>query len=338
MFNLEKKINTEQRFANLVYKDFQTKRFGLTACCDVEIDEIKLKKYLCDYQEQKEYDETLLPTEDLDRTVLDCDDLPVKPDPTPPDNTPVIEPAICHSLHFDGVDESLKYDVPGNHLVYDFMDYNKDHSLSFWFRYVNPAPNKSPNPIYTKYDVGNQVGVIFSLLPTAGTPYIYYSLSGGAGNMLAATSTYGFIHNNWYNITFTTDGATVVDMYVNGQPVTTTIFWNSLSASAQSLATPHEIAAVTTNASGREEWGEFIMHSLRGWDVILTPAEVDLEYNFGVRLVTPVQNSNLELDIQMYNSVWNSVSSEFEVPGAVKGITFDSISMEQVDLLNICPS
>ena len=65
MFSLEHKINTEQRFANLVYKDFQTKRFGLTPCCDVEIDEIKLKKYLCDYQEQKAYDDNLLPTEDL---------------------------------------------------------------------------------------------------------------------------------------------------------------------------------------------------------------------------------------------------------------------------------
>ena len=343
MFSLEHKINTEQRFANLVYKDFQTKRFGLTPCCDVEIDEIKLKKYLCDYQEQKAHDDNLLPTEDLDRTVLDCDDLPVNPIPTPPDDIPVIDPVLCNSLDFDGVSGEWAEYSSASPTFYDFIDYNKNHSLSFWFQYKQPAPSQpgvpQQLPFFSKYDRTTGVGFFTVFYPTNNS--IIYALTGvgGFSNAIVTLAPYNFIVGGWYNITWTSDGLTGANTntYINGVLIAQTVFSSPISSTVHTQTTPYQIAGVVSLTDKRQWWGEFIGHSIRGWSTILTPAEVLSEYNLGVRLPTPVQSVNLELDIQMYNSVWNPSTLSFEIPETVKGVVFDTYNMEQVDFLNICP-
>jgi hypothetical protein len=342
MFSLENKINTEQRFANLVYKDFQTKRFGLTPCCDVEIDEIKLKKYLCDYQEQKAHDDNLTPTENLDRTVLDCDDLPVQPIPTPPDDIPVIDPVLCRSLDFDGIDEWAEF-TSASPTFYDFIDYNKGHSFSFWFQYKQPAPPQpgvpQELPFFSKYSRPTGIGFRTGFIPS--NNYLYYGLTGTGGftNSLFTFTPYNFIVGGWYNITWTSDGldAFTTKTYINGVLIASFVYQNSLSSTIHTLSTPYQIAAIEDPLDKRQWWGEFIGHSIRGWSTILTPAEVLAEYNLGVRLPTPVQAASLELDIQMYNSTWNSLTSNYEIPESVKSVIFETNNMEQVDLLNICP-
>jgi len=341
MFSLEKKINTEQRFANLVYKDFQTKRFGLTPCCDVEIEEIKLKKYLCDYQELKDYDDTLLPTEDLDIIVIDCDDLPLEPIPTPPDDTPVIDPVACRSLDFDGVDEFLEYTTV-DPLFYDFVDYNKNHSLSFWFQYKAPPSNAPADfqgfyPVFTKLDVFQEKGFVFAI-NSYPSPQIAYGLfNGNAGVSTYNLAPYSFIDGEWYNVTWTSDGLSSYEIYVNGVVQPNTTYYNNIAATVHTLTTPYQVAAITTTSEKRELYAEFVAHSIRGWDVILTPAEVLTEFNSGVRLPVAVQSGNLKLDIQMYNSVWNPSALSYAVPEVIKGVNFISFDMEQIDLLNICP-
>lgn len=45
-----KVIDTQQKFANSVYLDFMSKRFGITPCCSGDVDESLIKKQLCDWQ------------------------------------------------------------------------------------------------------------------------------------------------------------------------------------------------------------------------------------------------------------------------------------------------
>lgn len=338
MFSLEKKIETEQRFSNLVYKDFQTKRFGLTPCCDADINEIKWKKYLCDYQDQKAKDDNLTPTEGLVITVVDCDDIPIDPVPTPPDNTPVIPPEICRSLQFDGVNEDISYDTSLNPTIYNFIDYNNSHTLSFWIQWTRDINDVlEDQPLFTKYDLGLGTGMILGILKDQS---IFYQLSnGGQVNGIINFAPYSFITGGWYNITVTTDGidANNTKIYANGVLLSNIIFANSLTVSVQGVNTKYRVASLLSiSPEQRDFYSEFVAHSLRGWDTILSPSDILLEYNNGVRLTNPVQSSNLKLDLQMYNSVWNG--SDFLVPESVESVNFISnTQMEQIDLLNICP-
>ena len=271
MFSLEHKINTEQRFANLVYKDFQTKRFGLTPCCDVEIDEIKLKKYLCDYQEQKAYDDNLLPTEDLDRTVLDCDDLPVQPIPTPPDDIPIVEPTeACRSIYINGLDQRVFLDGTTN--AYSLFDYQQTQSHSTWIKFPPLAP------------VGERQDEIFILfsryyLSGAGEPgdyglgiayfreidsfgnasgYLLFILSNQANSnqFLLKEINYDITTTDWFNITLTTDAddPNNTKFHVNGVEITsvkTSI--TSLVSSISYNNEDYEIGSITNTGVGRRD-------------------------------------------------------------------------------------
>ena len=48
-----KMIDTQQKFANSVYQDFMSKRFGITTCCEGDIESSHIKKQLCDWQQEE---------------------------------------------------------------------------------------------------------------------------------------------------------------------------------------------------------------------------------------------------------------------------------------------
>lgn len=63
-----KKINVEQEFADLNFKDMRSKRYGLTSCCPLDkIEKIAIKKEVCDWDDEK------LPVY-LSRSYKDMDD------------------------------------------------------------------------------------------------------------------------------------------------------------------------------------------------------------------------------------------------------------------------
>lgn len=48
--DLTKRINIEQKFADYIYKEFRTQRFGLSSCCSLDqIEKFTIKKELCDW-------------------------------------------------------------------------------------------------------------------------------------------------------------------------------------------------------------------------------------------------------------------------------------------------
>jgi hypothetical protein len=358
MFNLEKKIDTEQKFANLVYKDFQTKRFGLTPCCDVEIDEIKLRKYLCDYQEQKEHDDALEPTPDLDITVVDCDAVVPVPEPTPPDDTPF--PALaetCRSIDLNGIDQRIF--IRGTDQPYTNFNFSTNHSHSVWFKrpglISNPRGYTLYELFYTRYEltsVGNLengmgFGYIFQQIGNNFTGEIFYLLNKKGGVEILRKGVSIVLNNiNWINVTVTTDGTTLAGtrFYVNGAEVTTP---GTIGANVETLvstitfdpSTNYEIGAVTnTDGETAGIYSEFRIHSLRSWDVLLTPAEVLSEYNNGFLSVPPVRNANCVTNVECNTSVWNLTNTEFDIDETQLPTTWSTDNALITDLVNDCPN
>ncbi|TXG80082.1 MAG: hypothetical protein E6R13_08690 [Spirochaetes bacterium] len=56
MSEILKKIKTEQKFAEAVYQDFKAKRYGISTCCYTDLSSMKIKKQLCDWEDQTECD------------------------------------------------------------------------------------------------------------------------------------------------------------------------------------------------------------------------------------------------------------------------------------------
>lgn len=63
MVTTNNKIKTEQTFADAVYRDFKSRRFGITNCCFIDLTKAKLRKEICDWDELKE-----VPVESVDCT------------------------------------------------------------------------------------------------------------------------------------------------------------------------------------------------------------------------------------------------------------------------------
>jgi len=52
--DLQKRIEIEQKFADLIYKDFRSKRYGLAPCCSIgQMSKYKIKKELCSWSDLK---------------------------------------------------------------------------------------------------------------------------------------------------------------------------------------------------------------------------------------------------------------------------------------------
>lgn len=54
MVELIKKIEIEQKFAEAVYRDFRSKRYGIESCCYSDLENAKIKKQICDWQDLSE--------------------------------------------------------------------------------------------------------------------------------------------------------------------------------------------------------------------------------------------------------------------------------------------
>lgn len=331
MFNLEKKIDTEQKFANLVYKDFQTKRFGLTPCCDVEIDEIKLRKYLCDYQEQKEHDDALEPTPDLDITVVDCDAVVPVPDPTPPDDTPFPEPVeLCRSIYLNGIDQRIFLDGAGD--PYTNFNFNKTHSHSIWVKlpipFITPRGYTRDYVFYSRLTLTGTnafgTGMVFGYRQNVDglgniTGFLIYGLyDNDPNNTLEKAVIVSLPTNTWLNLTVTSDGLTAAGtrFYTNGVEQTNV---GGTRETLSSLITynadaDYEIGSITHRiAEVGAMYSEFLVHSLRSWDAILTPAEALVEYNNGFKTVPPVNNANCVTNVECNTSLWNLTNTEFDI-------------------------
>ena len=348
MSDLVKKINLEQKFANLVYKDFQAKRFGLTPCCTPDVNEIKFTKWLCDYQDLKEHDDALEGTPDLDITYVDCDAIVPVPEPTPPDDIPVIPIPACQSLDFDGVDEQLftsGIDTSG------YINKGNDHTISVWFKplYINGTTTFTTLYFFNFYDYGG--GPVlpqgFMLFADPNNNKVYYSMwaNDPAQYYMTSECTFTFASGQWYNLTMTSDGidGNNILFYINGTQIPTNVLSNTFSSANTinygSINNLYRVGTQWFNSATptRTAWSKFVYHSLRVWNKILTPAEITQEYNSGTLLSPAVEVANLKVQLEPYNSIWDNTLLRYSAPESIAPTTFLSSNMEQIDLVNDCP-
>ena len=326
-----KKIETEQKFAEAVYRDFNQKRYGLSPCCFVELQDIKIKKELCDWQEKEAIDKDLTGTTGLTITIVDCDDLPVTPAPEPSPITPIVDD--CFSLDLDGADERVYFNHTTN--PYSFIDYNNAHSISVWFQFKRTTGQFLI--LFSKYSLQHNLGLgLYYDLVNENFEYVLAAAAGSnlMYNRAPATLTDG----QWYNITVTTDGVNGNNtaMYLNSITLTTGTVANTLVSTVNTQNTPYEIGAITETGENRKIYSRFVIHSVRGWNTALSSVDVTTEYNNGERLPTPVQSGNLALNIPIYDATWNG--TDYEIVESVLSNTFETENNEQSDLLNICPT
>jgi hypothetical protein len=341
MFNLEKKIDTEQKFANLVYKDFQTKRFG----------------YLCDYQEQKEHDDALEPTPDLDITVVDCDAVVPVPDPTPPDDTPFPPPVeLCRSIYLNGIDQRIFLDGAGD--PYTNFNYNQTHSHSIWIKlpvpFVTQRGYRRDYVFYSRHTLTGTnafgTGMVFGYVQNVDpfgnvTGFLVYGLyDNDPNNTLEKAVIVSLPTNTWLNLTVTSDGLTAAGtrFYTNGVEQTNV---GGTRETLSSLITynadaDYEIGSITHRiAEVGAIYSEFLVHSLRSWDAILTPAEALVEYNNGFKTVPPVNNANCVTNVECNTSLWNLTNTEFDIDETQLPTTWSTDNAIQAITLEFdCPN
>lgn len=74
-----KKIQIETKFADAMWRDFRSKKFGISSCCLTDDDSIIRKKHLCDWQDLE--NKVLTPSTGLTIQIIDCETgLPVPPE------------------------------------------------------------------------------------------------------------------------------------------------------------------------------------------------------------------------------------------------------------------
>lgn len=64
------KIKMEEKLATSVYQDFKSKKFGLTPCCYINMQDALIKKELCDWEELKAI--VLTPSTEVDSSLVTC--------------------------------------------------------------------------------------------------------------------------------------------------------------------------------------------------------------------------------------------------------------------------
>jgi len=357
MSSIVKKIEVEQKFAQAVYKDFKAKRFGLTPCCYYDLEKIKIKKYLCDYQEQKVLDDALLPTEDLDIINVDCDDLPVQPIPTPPDDIPIVEPTeACRSIYINGLDQRVFLDGIGGNVYSDLFNYQESQTHSTWIKFppVPPAGSRDETFIlFSRYYLGDDsftdpdygLGIVyFRSIDMLGnvSGYLLFVLSNqpNANQFHYKEINYAITTTDWFNITLTTDAddPNNTKFYVNGVEITSVVTsFSSLVSSIGYNNEDYEIGSITNTGPERPDiYTEFTVHSHRVWNTILSPAEIVSEFNLGFKRLVPVLDGNCVIDIQCSASVWNG--SEYVVPeNKLPTSWFTENAVQPDTLVNDCP-
>jgi hypothetical protein len=233
------------------------------------------------------------------------------------------ENELCKSLSFDGVNEFLNCT---NNAAFNFNGANA-FSIETWVKFDDLS------------------GVRFLLskwarpTPTDVRAYYFGTKDNRPRFIFASSVTTAIIVNSdtvlsigvWYHIVLTYDGsvdANGVTFYVNGSVSPSTIQSNNLSGVSTNTE-PLQIGGQDTFfTSGK-------IAKARMWNVELTPAEVNTQYNGGTIQQSPVQTTNLVLDTDINNATFGT---QFNVPD-LTGITagYTSVNMETEDIQNECP-
>ena len=239
-------------------------------------------------------------------------------------NTPPT-PVVCKSLNLDGVNEYINCT---NNSAFDFGGLNA-FSFEVWVKFDNLTGLRM---LVSKWELPpppiNARGYYFG---TSGNQ-LRFALFNTNTFFISVTSAEILNTGQWYNVLMTYNGSgdvSGVNMYIDNVLTTQTVTVNTLSGTTLNTL-PLQIGGQQTFYSAAT------IAKTRVWNTELTPLQVAAEYNGGTILTPAEQITNLIVDTDIQNAIWNG--SEFNIPD-LTAITagYTSVNSEEIDLLTDCP-
>lgn len=232
------------------------------------------------------------------------------------------ENEVCKSLSFDGVNEFINCT---NNPAFNFGIGNA-FSFESWVKFDNLSGGRF---IVSKWTRPSPTDVRAYTFGTNGTKLRFGFFSSNT-NLIAVESTINLITGVWYHLAATYNGsadASGVKLFINNVE-NSAIITNNLSGVATNTE-PLQIGGQDTFFTAGQ------IAKARVWNVELTPAEVNTQYNGGTIQLNPVQSGNLVVDTDINNATFGT---QFNIPD-LTGITagYTSVNMEAGDILNDCP-
>jgi hypothetical protein len=235
--------------------------------------------------------------------------------------------------------------------------HNKTHSDSIWVKLAVPfIPQRFYTRIYTFYSrytltgTGEGIGMVYAYIQNVDnvgniTGELLYGLYNEVTNeSLVKQVEVALPTNTWLNLTVTSDGLTAAGTRFYSNGVEQTIVSSTIETLTGSITfnpdADYEIGSIThrTGEVGLL-YSEFLVHSLRSWDTILTPAQAITEYNNGFKTVPPVSNANCVTNVECNTSLWNVTNTEFDIDETQLPTTWSTDNAIQAITLEFdCPN
>lgn len=232
------------------------------------------------------------------------------------------ENEVCKSLSFDGVNEFINCT---NNSSFSFNDGNA-FSFETWIKFDNLGGFRF---IISKWLRATPTDIRGYYFGTNGNK-LTFSFFTSNSTLIQAENTNILSISQWYHLACTYDGssdANGIKLYINNIE-NSNVLVNSISGvSTNNL--PLQIGGQDTFYSSAQ------IAKARVWNVELSPAEVNTQYNGGTIQQSPVQSGNLVVDTDINNATFGT---QFNIPD-LTGITagYTSVNMEAGDILNDCP-
>ncbi len=234
------------------------------------------------------------------------------------------ENEVCKSLSFDGVHEFLDCT---NNAVFNF-DRGNAFSFETWVKFDNLTGFRH---ILTKRAIGGVPNARGYQYGTENNKVRFWLFNTNQ-NLLSVRANQTLNTGVWYHLILTYDGSSNpnnINFYINNNLSSKTVVTDALTSGPTTTNEPLQIGGFSTFFTAGQ------IAKARVWNVELTPAEVNTQYNGGTIQQSPVQTTNLVLDTDINNATFGT---QFNVPD-LTGITagYNSVNMEAEDILNDCP-
>ena len=241
--------------------------------------------------------------------------------PVPTIAPPIVE---CRSLVFDGVNE---YVDCTNNAVFNF-DRSNAFSFETWVKFDNLTGARY---IISKVELGTPFVARGYNFITNGN-ILGFTFFHTNNDLISVRTTQTITNGVWYHIICTYDGssdASGVNFYINNVLSGKNILANNLNFGPTTTVAPLQIGGQLNFYTAAT------IAKARVWNVELTAADVNTQYNGGTIQNTPAQSANLIVDTDINNATFGTQWNIPDLTGVTGGYT--SVNMEEGDRVDECP-
>lgn len=237
---------------------------------------------------------------------------------------PTIAPPLvtCRSLVFDGVNEYIDCT---NNAVFDFGIGNS-YSIETWVKFNDLTGFRF---LVSKWLTVLPADAQAYFVGTNGDKFTFRMFAGNTTGLII-DSNISLVTGQWYHLMSTYDGSTNAsgaNLYINNvsdkNVIRDNLSGNIVNSEPLQIGGQLNFYTAATIAKARV------------WNVELTAADVNTQYNGGTIQNTPAQSANLIVDTDINNATFGAQWSIPDLTGFTTGYT--SVNMEDVDRVDECP-